>query len=424
MSPKEKKMKTLTPRNLPDQVVRIPGSKSISHRMMICAALAEGKSKIYNSLDSEDLLLTRQTLGYMGAGIEEVSKDLIEVTGFAGRPIPYSDPIYLGNSGTSMRLLAGIAALGNTAYTLTGDTRMCQRPMNELLDALNRIQVDAYSRNKSGTPPVVIQGGSRIGGKTVIDCSKSSQYLSALLMAGALFEQGLIIELTGPAVSQPYIDLTLDVMNQFNVRATRVSDTRYEVPGSQVYIPGERVVEPDMSNAGYFWAAAAVTGKKIGVDNIGDSLQGDLKQVDILEKMGCRLEKQGHVLYVQGGELTGIDVDMSDTPDAVPAIAVVAAFAKGTTRIRNIGHLRVKECDRIDAVCSQLSKMGIRVSQTPDSMEITGRSPKGAVIETYNDHRIAMAFSVAGLKIEGIQIENPSCVEKSFPTYWQLYDSL
>jgi len=170
--------------------------------------------------------------------------------------------------------------------------------------------------------------------------------------------------------------------------------------------------------------AAAVTGKKIGVDNIGDSLQGDLKQVDILEKMGCRLEKQGHVLYVQGGELTGIDVDMSDTPDAVPAIAVVAAFAKGTTRIRNIGHLRVKECDRIDAVCSQLSKMGIRVSQTPDSMEITGRSPKGAVIETYNDHRIAMAFSVAGLKIEGIQIENPSCVEKSFPTYWQLYDSL
>ncbi len=417
-------MKTLTPRTIPDQVVRVPGSKSISHRMMICAALAQGKSQIYNSLDSEDLSLTRKTLGYMGADIKEVSQDLIQIIGFGGRPVPHSDPIYLGNSGTSMRLLAGIAALGDTAYTLTGDTRMCQRPMNELLDALNRIQISAYSRNDKGTPPVVIQGGSRLGGKTLIDCSKSSQYLSALLMAGALFEQGLVIDLTGPPVSQPYIDLTLDVMNQFQVTAARVSDTRYEVPGSQVYVPGTRVVEPDMSNAGYFWAAGAVTGKKIGVDNIGDSLQGDLKQVEILEKMGCLIEKQGRVLSVRGRELTGVDVDMSDTPDAVPAIAVVAAFARGTTRIRNIGHLRIKECDRIDAVCSQLSKMGIAVCQGPDFMEITGGSPRGASIETFNDHRIAMAFSVAGLAVEGMEIENPSCVEKSFPTYWQLYDAL
>jgi len=417
-------MKTLNPRSIPDQVVVVPGSKSISHRMMICAALAQGKSKIYNSLESEDLSLTRKTLGYMGAHIQKMPEDTIQVIGFGGRPVPYSEPIYLGNSGTSMRLLAGIAALGDTAYTLTGDTRMCQRPMNELLDALNRIQISAHSRNDRGTPPVVIQGGSRLGGKTLIDCSKSSQYLSALLMAGALFEQGLVIDLTGPPVSQPYIDLTLDVMNQFNVVATRVSDTRYEVPGNQIYLPGTRVVEPDMSNAGYFWAAGAVTGNKIGVDNIGDSLQGDLKQVEILEKMGCLIERQGRVLSVQGRELTGVDVDMSDTPDAVPAIAVVAAFARGTTRIRNIGHLRIKECDRIDAVCSQLSKMGITVSQGPDFMEICGGTPRGAVIETYNDHRIAMAFSVAGLAVEGMVIENPSCVEKSFPTYWQLYDAL
>ncbi len=418
-------MKLLSPRKITDQVVKVPGSKSISHRMMICAALANGTSTIRNSLDSEDLSLTKQTLRYMGAEIKEESKNSIEVKGFGGRPVPYSEPIYLGNSGTSMRLLAGIAALGETAYTLTGDERMCQRPMNELLDALTRIQITAYSRNDQGTPPVVIQGGTRMGGKTVIDCSRSSQYLSALLMAGALFDQGLVVELTGPPVSQPYIDLTLDVMKQFDVTANRISSTQYEVPGQQQYISGVRSVEPDLSNAGYFWAAGAVTGKKIGVDNIGsDSLQGDLKQIGILEKMGCTLEHEGQVISVTGGSLTAVDVDMSDTPDAVPAIAVAAAFAKGTTRIRNIGHLRVKECDRIDAVCSQLSKMGIQVNQGPDFMEITGGPSHGAQIETFNDHRIAMAFSVAGLMVEGIEIENPSCVEKSFPTYWKLYEAL
>ncbi len=418
-------MKQLHPKSISDQIVQIPGSKSISHRMMICAALAKGKSKIHNALKSEDLSLTCQTLGYMGADINEISDNCVEVTGFDGKPVPYDAPIYLGNSGTSMRLLAGIAALGESAYTLTGDTRMCERPMNELLEALERIQITAYSRNDQGTPPVVIQGGSRLGGKTLIDCSKSSQYLSALLMAGALFEQGLVIDLPGPPVSVPYIDLTLDVMKQFNVIAERISETRYEVPGNQVYVPGTRVVEPDLSNAGYFWAAGAVTGKKVGVDNIlADSLQGDLNQINILEKMGCRVDRQGQVISVQGQDLQGVDVDMSDTPDAVPAIAVVAAFANGTTRISNIGHLRVKECDRIDAVCSQLEKMGIQTSQSPDSMEITGGTPKGATINTFNDHRIAMAFSVAGLKVEGMQIENPSCVEKSFPTYWQIYDTL
>ncbi len=418
-------MKPLTPKRLSDQTVRIPGSKSISHRMMICAALAEGKSVIHNALKSEDLSLTCQTLSYMGAMIHEVSDTATEVKGFAGRPKPWAEPIYLGNSGTSMRLLAGIAALGDTAYTLTGDERMCQRPMNELLDALSRIQITAHARNEAGTPPVVIQGGSRLGGSTVLDCSKSSQYLSALLMAGALFDQGLEIELTGPPVSVPYINLTLDVMRQYKVSAERISDTLYRVAGNQSYEAGTRIVEPDLSNAGYFWAAGAVTGQKIGVDNIRpDSLQGDLNQINILEQMGCRVERVGQVISVRGGDLKGVDVDMSDTPDAVPAIAVTAAFAKGTTRIRNIAHLRVKECDRIDAVCSQLEKMGIHVAQGDDWMEVTGGTPKGAFISTFNDHRIAMSFSVAGLRVAGMEIENPSCVEKSFPTFWEIYDGL
>ena len=418
-------MKQVVPRNIQDQVVQIPGSKSISHRMLICAALADGTSEIYNVLDSQDISLTRKTLVCMGAQIESRDDGGLSVTGFGGRPKPWPDPIHLGNSGTSMRLLAGIAALGSTPYTLTGDERMRQRPMVELLDALGRIRISASSQNNEGTPPVVIQGGDRTGGRTLLDCSRSSQYLSALLMAGAFFDQGLVIDLTGPAVSQPYIDLTLDVMNQFNVSAFQVSDTCYEVPGSQAYTAGTRSVEPDLSNAGYFWEAGAITGADIGVDNIGtSSLQGDLKQAYIFEKMGCTVNHDGRVLRVKGDALQGVDVDMSDTPDAVPAVAVTAAFAQGTTRITNIAHLRVKECDRIDAVCSQLTKMGIKAVQGQDFMEITGGTPHGAVIETFNDHRIAMAFAIAGLRVDGMKIENPVCVEKSFPTFWQLFESL
>lgn len=418
-------MKQVISRKIKDQIVTVPGSKSISHRMLICAALCQGTSPIYNVLDSQDISLTRKTLECMGAQIEKTPDGALNVKGFGGRPQPWTKPIHLGNSGTSMRLLAGIAALGTTAYTLTGDDRMCQRPMGELLDALNRIRITAQSGNSEGTPPVVIQGKDRAGGRTLLDCSRSSQYLSALLMAGAFFENGLVIDLPAPAVSQPYIDLTLDVMKQFGVTAFQVTDTSYEVPGEQTYTSGVRSVEPDLSNAGYFWAAAAVTGAQIGVNNIGTtSLQGDLKQVEIFEKMGCSLSHDGPILKVKGGPLQAVDVDMSDTPDAVPAVAVTAAFAKGTTRITNIGHLRVKECDRIDAVCSQLTAMGIKAVQGDDFMEITGGTPHGAAIKTFNDHRIAMAFAVAGLKTRGIEIENPVCVEKSFPTFWQLFDAL
>lgn len=418
-------MKRIHPRFIRDQIVLVPGSKSISHRMMICAALSGGVSRITNLLESEDLSLTRKTLEAMGAKIGELGNGKMEIKGFNGCPRPHKDPIFLGNSGTSMRLLAGIAALGTSPYILTGDGRMCQRPMVELLDALTRIRIKAGSESSHGTPPVIIEGGDRKGGHTLIDCSKSSQYLSSLLMLGALLDDGLTIDLTGPPVSQPYIDLTLDVMGQFNVIVHRISETLYKVPGMQTYEPGDYMVEPDMSNAGYFWAAGAITGKSIGVDNIYEnSLQGDKRQVDILEKMGCQITNDENRISVKGQNLKGVDIDMGDTPDAVPAIALVAAFAKGTTRIHNIGHLRVKECDRIDAVSSQLMKMGIDVTQGEDSMEITGGNPKGAFIETFNDHRIAMAFSLAGLVVEGMEIENPSCVEKSFPKFWQIYDAL
>jgi 3-phosphoshikimate 1-carboxyvinyltransferase len=214
-------------------------------------------------------------------------------------------------------------------------------------------------------------------------------------------------------------------MKKFTVEAHRIHTCLYRVPGQQSYSPGDFFVEPDLSNAGYFWALGAITGRMISVKNISmNSLQGDLKQVKILEQMGCRIKIEENEIGVCGAELTGIDVDMSDTPDAVPAIAVVAGFAKGRTRIHNIRHLREKECDRMDAVSSQLLKMGIMVAQGEDFLEITGGYPKGARIETFNDHRIAMAFSIPGLMIPGMEIENETCVEKSFPNYWEIFDAL
>lgn len=418
-------MKTIVPKIIKDWTVVVPGSKSISHRMLICASLCSGISKIENLLESEDIKWTLDALTCFGSEIDKINSGQFRVTGFGGTPNPCEKEIYLGNSGTSMRLLAGIAALGTTEYTLTGDRRMCERPMVELLDALGQLGIHASSPGGKGTPPVCICGGKRQGGKVTLDCSKSSQYLSSLLMAGAFMTEGLDISLEGPPVSSPYIDLTLDIMKTFQVEAHRIHPCLYRVPGQQSYSPGEFFVEPDLSNAGYFWALGAITGRMISVKNISRiSLQGDLKQVEILEQMGCTVKIEENEIGVCGAELTGIDVDMSDTPDAVPAIAVVASFAKGRTRIHNIKHLREKECDRIDAVSSQLLKMGIAVTQGEDFLEITGGHPKGARIETFNDHRIAMAFSIPGLIIPGMEIENETCVEKSFPNYWEIFDAL
>lgn len=418
-------MKTIVPKTIQNQTVSIPGSKSISHRMMICAALSKGTSQVENLLLSEDILLTVNALKQMGAVIEQTDGNNFNVCGFGGTPHHSNDEIYLGNSGTSMRLLAGIAGLGKTEYVLTGDRRLCERPMIELLDALTMLGIEAKSGNAKGTPPVFIKGSSREGGAVTIDCSKSSQYLSALLMMGAVMEKGMDICLSGPPVSSPYIDLTIDIMKKFNVKVQKINLTHYRVPGSQSYTHGRFFVEPDLSNAGYFWAIGAITKKMVCVENISStSLQGDLKQIEILEQMGCSLNMEDNRIGVCGNRLIGIDVDMSDTPDAVPAIAVVASFAKGKTRITNIKHLREKECDRIDAVCSQLTKMGITVNQGVDFLEIMGGNPKGARIETFNDHRIAMAFSMPGLVVSGMEIENETCVEKSFPNYWQIFESL
>ncbi len=357
----------------------------------------------------------------------------IEVTGFGGHPKPFAREIYLGNSGTSMRLIAGIAGLGTDGtepYVLTGDDRMQERPMGDLLEALKMAGVEADSLHGNGTPPVVIKGGRAIGGDIFLDCSQSSQYLSAMLMMGAVLLGGLRINLPGKAVSAPYVDLTMDIMKQFGVKAERLSNTLYEVSGNQIYQAGNYVVEPDLSNASYFWAAGAVSGSMITVTDINkrslqNSLQGDKRLLDIFRQMGCTVDYTSWGTGVCGADLNGVEVDMSDIPDVVPTLAVVASFAKGTTKVVNIEHLREKECDRISAVVSQLRKMGVEASEGRDWLSVTGcENHRSAVIETFNDHRIAMAFSIAGLRVQGIEIENEGCVAKSFPGYWKKFDSL
>jgi 3-phosphoshikimate 1-carboxyvinyltransferase len=393
--------------------------------MVICAALANGQSVVDNLLKSEDIELTMATLVHMGASITETGNNSVTINGFNGKPGPFSGPIYLGNSGTSMRLLAGIAALGDSAYTLTGDERMNQRPMDALLASLRMIHIDAASVHGNGCPPVSIKGGNRRGGLVTLDCSTSSQYLSAMLMMGAVLRNGLHISLSGPPVSAPYVDLTLDTMKRFQVIVQRITETQYRVPGGQEYVSGHFAVEPDLSNASYFWAAGAVSGSPVKVTGVSrDSLQGDLAFVDILERMGCEVVEDDDGIAVSGGELKAVDVDMGRCPDVVPTLAVVAAFASGTTRISNIAHLRGKECDRIEAMVSQLRKMGITADQGDDWLSVTGGIPHGASIDTFNDHRIAMAFSVAGLKVENVSIENESCVGKSFPTFWEVFETL
>jgi 3-phosphoshikimate 1-carboxyvinyltransferase len=408
----------------PDTAIQVPGSKSYTHRMLIAAALSDGPCWIANPLHSEDTLLTLKALRQMGIRIQEEDQH-IAITGGHGRLAPCPEPIYLANAGTAMRLLGGVVLLGQGAYTLTGSPRMCQRPIQALLDSLKQMGVSARSQNENGCPPVVIQGGTSQGGTTAIDCSVSSQYLSGLLLAAPCLPQGLIIDVTGGPVSTPYIDLTVDMLNTFGIILSRSGYTHFEVPGGQRYRCGRYTVEADGSQAGYFWAAAALTGARVTALGVHrSSRQGDVGLADLLGRMGCRVEDTTAGLAVTGGDLRAIEVDMGHMPDMVPTLAVVAAFARGTTLISNVAHLRAKESDRLDAVARELYKMGIVVEAAADSLRITGGHPRGAVIETYNDHRIAMSFAVAGLRVPDVVISNPACVGKSFPNFWQVFEGL
>jgi 3-phosphoshikimate 1-carboxyvinyltransferase len=417
-------MKEIKAQKIADCRVSVSGSKSYTHRMLIAAALSDGMCIIKNALVSEDTRLTIEALRQMDIQIDFHNDD-VRIYGKGGRLGAGHAPIHLGNSGTSMRLLSAVAALGKGTYTLTGTARMQKRPIKDLLDALQQIGVGARSLNDTGCPPVEITGATIRKDQVDINCQKSSQYLSALLLIAPYTHNGLEIRVTGGPVSRPYVDLTIDLMKTFGLNLEREGYQRFNVPGRQIYRAGEYAVEADCSQAAYFWGAAAIGGADIKVMGVNsDSAQGDIRFVDLLQRMGCCVSKNSDGVRVTGRSLSAIEADLADMPDQVPTLAVVAAFARGTTVIKNVAHLKSKESDRLTATVTELKKLGIDAECTANTLVVRGGQPKGAIIETYNDHRIAMSFAIAGLNVPGICIRNESCVEKSFPAFWQVFEEL
>jgi 3-phosphoshikimate 1-carboxyvinyltransferase len=414
----------IQPRKIRNGAVTVPGSKSYTHRCLIAAALSSGVCELQNCLTSEDTQLTRHALAQMGVRFEDRNGTTV-VHGTGGRLAPCNDPLFLGNSGTSMRLLTAVAALGEGPYVLTGSERMRQRPIGDLLDGLNRIGVSARSLDQKGFPPLSIEGKGIKGGHVDLKCGLSSQFLSALLLIAPYINEGLDITVVEGPVSKPYIDLTVDIMNRFGVDLERDRYARFHVAGGQCYLPGRYTVEADASQASYFWAAAAVTGATIKVLGMSRaSGQGDIRFLEVLEAMGCRVAYEPDGISVTGGKLVSVEVDMSDMPDMVPTLAVVAAFARGTTVIRNVAHLKAKESDRLAVVAGGLARMGIVAMDDNVGLTVIGGRPSGARIDPCNDHRIAMSFAVAGLVTPGVMIDDETCVEKSFPDFWGVFESL
>ena len=419
-------MKEIKPISNQNVEVGIPGSKSITHRAIIAASLATGKSLLRNFLDSEDTVYTAETLKKLGVDITFEGENL-QILGTGGNfpPVTERKELFLGNSGTSFRLLLSVVALGRGEFVMTGTPRMLTRPIGALVTALNSLDVEASCIEKNSCPPVLIRAHGIRGGRTQIAGNQSSQYLSSLLLAGPYTEKGLEIEVTGELVSSPYVDITTDVMEQFGVEIERDGYRYFHVPSGKGYVAREFTIQGDASSASYFWAAAAVTGGIVTTGNIHPFItrQGDIKFLDVLEKMGCRIERRPDRVIVHGGSLSGIDVDMGDMPDMVPTLAAVALFAEGETRIRNVHHLRIKESDRLHAVALEWAKLGAQVEETDDGLIIHGKGNlKGSDVFPHDDHRIAMSLAVIGLKVSGVKIQDEDCVGKSFPRFWELWD--
>ncbi len=358
--------------------VSVPGSKSYTHRVLIAAALSDGRCALRNALDSEDTRFTLQTLKKWGVQVDE-SEDNLVVHGRGGKLDAGAGSIFLGNSGTSMRLLAAVAALAEGRSVLTGTARLQARPIQDLLDGLNQLGAPARSLAGNGCPPVEVRGGGVNGGRAILNCALSSQFLSALLLIGPCTRDGIEIRVERGPVSRPYVDITLDTMAHFGIQTERREYEWFRVPAGQSYRSGSYRVEPDCSQAGYFWAAAAITGSTVEVRGTSlQSRQGDIRLAQILERMGCTVTSTASGVTVRGGALAAVDVDMGDIPDVVPTLAVAAAFARGRTTIRNVAHLKEKESNRLAAVCAELGKMGIESGYDEDMIWVQGGRPSGS----------------------------------------------
>lgn len=425
---------TLSPIQKVAGTVNLPGSKSLSNRALLLAALANGTTTLHNLLDSDDIRYMLKALTALGVNYQ-LSDDKTECTveGLSGvfdvKDITANEPLelYLGNAGTAMRPLCAALAISEGQFVLTGEPRMKERPIGHLVDSLLQLGADVEYLEQTDYPPVKITGKPLAGGDISVDGSISSQFLTALLMVAPLLTSDTSIVVSGELVSKPYIHLTLDIIKKFGVDIVNEDYQRFVIKGNQQYqAPGKFLVEGDASSASYFTAAAAIKGGTVRVTGIGSqSVQGDVQFTHVLEQMGAKISIEDDYIEVTRGQLNGVDVDLNHIPDAAMTIAVAALFAKGKTCIRNIYNWRVKETDRLAAMATELRKVGAQVVEGHDYIEVT--PPEQLVtadIDTYNDHRVAMCFSLVALSDTPITINDPGCTAKTFPNYFEALNSL
>ncbi len=415
--------------------VRVPGSKSITNRALVLAALADPPEgcRLSGALQSEDTEVMIESLRRLGF---HVSVNGPESEVFLSRPvaedmhrsrIPAKQAeLFVANSGTSMRFLTAMASLGHGRFRLDGIARMRERPIEDLLGVLRQLGVNARSERGKGCPPVIVESEGLSGGQVRMRGDVSSQFLSALLMAAPYARDDVTIYLEGALVSEPYVVMTQRMMAWWGLHVEHHFPDVYRIPSRQHPSEVERYeIEPDASAASYFFAAAAIAGGRVTVLGIPeDSLQGDVDFVEVLAAMGCRVERCSSGVTVHGRPLRGIDVDMNDISDTVMTLAAVACFAEGPTTIRNVAHIRHKETDRLAALATELRRVGAGVDEFADGLTIAPAALHGAEIETYNDHRMAMSMALVGLRVPGVVINNPACVGKTYPAFFDDLEQL
>ena len=406
--------------------IRPPGSKSITNRALVCAALAEGASTLTNALDSQDTRVMIDALRKLGISLEvDHEHHTIIVNGCSGTIPAKAAELFIGNSGTTVRFLTAMLALGNGSFTLDGTPRMRERPIQDLLDSLTQLGVQAESATGTGCPPVLIHAQGLAGGVANVRGDVSSQFLSGLLLAAPYAQSPLKILIEGELVSKPYVQMTLSVMRDFGIPIPQSDLTQFNIDAPHHYRGTRFAIEPDASAASYFWGAAAITRGTVTVEGLNrDSLQGDVAFCDCLEKMGCEVRYDDAGTTVIGRPLHGIDVDMNAISDTVQTLGAVALFADGPTTIRGVAHIRHKETDRIGALATELRKLGASVEVWDDGLRITPGIRKAATIDTYDDHRMAMSLALVGLVQSGVVINDPDCTAKTYPDYFRDLEKL
>lgn len=415
--------------------VTVPGSKSITNRALVLAALVADHTDctVTNMLESEDTEVMQRALCALGFDLfGEPLFNAVRVRRYFNRPIETSivpaksADLFLANSGTSIRFLTALVSAGHGRYRLDGIPRMRERPIEDLLVALRQLGVNAYSELGTGCPPVIVETTGLNGGTVNIRADVSSQFLSGLLMVAPFAKGPVTISSEGTVVSEPYIEMTIRMMRSFGLSVDCQEPGVFKTtPYASEEPLRQYAIEPDASAASYFWAAAAVTGGRVTVGGLNrKSLQGDVRFVDVLQQMGCRVEECDAGITVHGKPLRGVDVDMNDISDTVMTLGAVACFAEGPTTIRSVAHIRHKETDRIAALATELRKLGAKVEERDDGLTITPRPLTGCAVDTYNDHRMAMSLALIGLKVPGVVIRNPGCVAKTYPGFWQDFEEL